>query len=208
MVSHAVWKTWPSGLSNDKNLGFRPRFLSTESLGPCFTHGMGDHDQILQHFHFSPAPSRLTWTHWGLNGQLSVHFVNIITFYLLWSNVLPGLFQFFPIIIKFSINSRSNVQQAIGYIWPCLLTRIFVIKSQGAKMLSRLGLLQYQSHLSVCGQSGKGGQDQFVNNLGILYQINRMFWTNQSETHLSHYSDLRGLQLSQMKYVTDKICCL
>ena len=36
MVSHAVWKTWPSGLSNDKNLGLQPRFLSTESLGPCF----------------------------------------------------------------------------------------------------------------------------------------------------------------------------
>ena len=49
MVSHAVWKTWPSGLSNDKNLGLRPRFLSTESPGPCFSHGMGDHDQILQY---------------------------------------------------------------------------------------------------------------------------------------------------------------
>ena len=47
MVSRAVWKTWPSGLSNDKNLGLRPRFLSTESLGPCFSHSMGDHDQIL-----------------------------------------------------------------------------------------------------------------------------------------------------------------
>ena len=49
MVSHVVWKTWPSGLSYDKNLGLRPRFLSTESLGPCFSHGMEDHDQILQH---------------------------------------------------------------------------------------------------------------------------------------------------------------
>ena len=49
MVSRAVWKTWPSGLSNDKNLGLRPRFLSTESLGPCFSHGMGNHDQILHH---------------------------------------------------------------------------------------------------------------------------------------------------------------
>ena len=49
MVSHAVWKTWPSGLSYDKNLGLRPRFLSTESLGPCFLHGTGDHDQLLQH---------------------------------------------------------------------------------------------------------------------------------------------------------------
>ena len=49
MVSHAVWKTWPSGLSNNKNLGLRPRFLSAESLGPCFWHGMGDHDQILHH---------------------------------------------------------------------------------------------------------------------------------------------------------------
>ena len=37
-----------SGLSNNKNLGLRPRFLSTESLGPCFSHGTGDHDQILQ----------------------------------------------------------------------------------------------------------------------------------------------------------------
>ena len=34
----------PSGLSNDRNLGLRPRFLSTESLGPCFSHGMRDHD--------------------------------------------------------------------------------------------------------------------------------------------------------------------
>ena len=49
MVSHTVWKTWPSGLSSDKNLGLRPRFVSTESLGPCFSHGMGDHDQILQY---------------------------------------------------------------------------------------------------------------------------------------------------------------
>ena len=49
MVSHAVWKTWPSGLSYDKNLGLRPRFLSTESLGPCFSHDMGDHDQILHY---------------------------------------------------------------------------------------------------------------------------------------------------------------
>ena len=35
MVSHAVWKTLPSGLGNDKN------------LGPCFSHSTGGHDQIL-----------------------------------------------------------------------------------------------------------------------------------------------------------------
>ena len=58
MVSHAVWKTWPSGLSNDKNLGLRPRFLSTESPGPCFSHGMGDHDQIL---HYSTLGLILPW---------------------------------------------------------------------------------------------------------------------------------------------------
>ena len=46
MVSHAVWITWPSGLSDDKNLGLRARFCrDTESLGPRFSH---DHDQILQ----------------------------------------------------------------------------------------------------------------------------------------------------------------
>ena len=38
----------PSAFSYDKNLGLRPRFLSTESLGPCFSHSTGDHDQILQ----------------------------------------------------------------------------------------------------------------------------------------------------------------
>ena len=61
MVSHAVWKTWPSGLSYDKNLGLRPRFLSTESLGPCFSHGTGDHDQILQYIyvHIRQLPSYL-----------------------------------------------------------------------------------------------------------------------------------------------------
>ena len=42
-------KHWPSGLSNDINLGLRPRFLSTESLGPCFSHSTGDHDQILHY---------------------------------------------------------------------------------------------------------------------------------------------------------------
>ena len=31
-----------------KNLSLRPRFLSTEFLGPCFSDRMGDHDQILQ----------------------------------------------------------------------------------------------------------------------------------------------------------------
>ena len=40
---NSIWSWSPmpcekhgSGLSNDKNLGIRPRFLSTESLGPCF----------------------------------------------------------------------------------------------------------------------------------------------------------------------------
>ena len=62
MVSHAVWKTWPSGLSYDKNLGLRPRFLSTESLGPCFSHGMGDHDQILhQVFSVVGLPCFICW---------------------------------------------------------------------------------------------------------------------------------------------------
>ena len=49
MVSHAVWKAWPSGLSDDKNLGLRPRVFPTESLGLCFSHGLGDHDQILHY---------------------------------------------------------------------------------------------------------------------------------------------------------------
>ena len=34
MAPHAVRKTWPEGLSGQK-----PR--------PCFSHGMGDHDQII-----------------------------------------------------------------------------------------------------------------------------------------------------------------
>ena len=46
---HDKDKSLPLGLSNDKNLGLQPRFLSTESLGQCFSHGMGDHDQILQY---------------------------------------------------------------------------------------------------------------------------------------------------------------
>ena len=29
MAYHAMLKTWPSGLSHDKNLGLRPQFLST-----------------------------------------------------------------------------------------------------------------------------------------------------------------------------------
>ena len=47
MVSHGVWKTWPSDLYNDKNLIFEPCFLSTESLEACVSHTMGDHDQNL-----------------------------------------------------------------------------------------------------------------------------------------------------------------
>ena len=40
-------KPGPRASIMKKNLGLRPRFLSTESLGPCFSHSMGDHDQIL-----------------------------------------------------------------------------------------------------------------------------------------------------------------
>ena len=58
MVSHDVWKWWPLGLSDDKDLGFRPRFLSTESLGPCSSHVMGDHDQILHCM--SPTPNNIS----------------------------------------------------------------------------------------------------------------------------------------------------
>ena len=36
-----VKKTWLLGLSNCNNLGLRPRFLSTESPGQCFSHDMG-----------------------------------------------------------------------------------------------------------------------------------------------------------------------
>ena len=35
MVSHAWWRTWPSGPCNDKQ-SLRSRFLSTESLGHVF----------------------------------------------------------------------------------------------------------------------------------------------------------------------------
>ena len=48
--------SWPSIPNDNKNPGFRTRFLPTESLGPRFSHGMGDHDLILQ----LPLP-RPTW---------------------------------------------------------------------------------------------------------------------------------------------------
>ena len=47
MVSHAVWKTWPEGLSRQKPRPKAEVFVVTEARGPCFSHGMGDHDQIL-----------------------------------------------------------------------------------------------------------------------------------------------------------------
>ena len=40
-------KTWHSGLDNKNYLGLRAQLLFTESLRPCFSHCMGDHDQIL-----------------------------------------------------------------------------------------------------------------------------------------------------------------
>ena len=60
MVSRTVWKTWPSGPSYDINLGLRPRFLSTESIGPCFSHDTGDHDQILQYMYPQTSDIRRT----------------------------------------------------------------------------------------------------------------------------------------------------
>ena len=39
MLSHNVWKTWPEGSASV--------FVITEARGPCFSHGMGDQDQIL-----------------------------------------------------------------------------------------------------------------------------------------------------------------
>ena len=47
MVSRAVWKTWPEGLSRQKPRPKAEVFVVTEARGPCFSHGMGDHDQIL-----------------------------------------------------------------------------------------------------------------------------------------------------------------
>ena len=46
-LSHAVWKTWPEGLSRQKPRPKAEVFVVTEARGPCFSHGMGDHDQIL-----------------------------------------------------------------------------------------------------------------------------------------------------------------
>ena len=43
----AVWKTWPEGLSRQKQRPKAEVFVVTEAWGPCFSHGMGDHDQIL-----------------------------------------------------------------------------------------------------------------------------------------------------------------
>ena len=101
MVSHAVWKTWPSGLSYDKNLGLRPRFLSTESLGPCFSHGMGDHDQILQHtpnlltpmddqfpnYNKTPKTSSLPISQYTFNKylKLSLRYYDLVMTYGSWS---------------------------------------------------------------------------------------------------------------------------
>ena len=56
MVSHAVWKTWPSGLRNDKNLGLQPRFLSTGSLGPCFHMAR---ETMIKSYNICPVKSRL-----------------------------------------------------------------------------------------------------------------------------------------------------
>ena len=47
MVSHAVWKTWPEGLCRQKPRPKAEVFVVTEARGPCFSHGIGDHDQIL-----------------------------------------------------------------------------------------------------------------------------------------------------------------
>ena len=81
MVSHAVCETWPSGLSYDKNLGLRPRFLSTESLEPCFSHGMGDHDQILQYRHL------LSLIHRSLNAMTQI-FKHQFRSEILWNHSL------------------------------------------------------------------------------------------------------------------------
>ena len=47
MVPHAVGKTWPEGLSRQKPKPKAEVFVVTEARGPCFSHDMGDHDQIL-----------------------------------------------------------------------------------------------------------------------------------------------------------------
>ena len=40
-------KTWPEGLIKQKPRPKAEVFVVTEAWGPCFSHGMGDHDQIL-----------------------------------------------------------------------------------------------------------------------------------------------------------------
>ena len=47
MVSHAVSKTWLEGLSRRKPRPKAEVFVATEARGPCFSHDMGGHDEIL-----------------------------------------------------------------------------------------------------------------------------------------------------------------
>ena len=47
MVSYAVWKTRLEGLSRQKPRPNAEVFVVTEAREPCFSHGMGDRDQIL-----------------------------------------------------------------------------------------------------------------------------------------------------------------
>ena len=127
MVSRAVWKTWPLGLSYDKNLGLRPRFLSTESLGPCFSHGTGDHDQILQ--------QAITWANVDL---VPCRYMNVIrpqwvNLHIYNKGVCSQMSWWVVTILKVS-RHKNKTRGLSAYIVPLLnhlinlhITRMFAV---------------------------------------------------------------------------------
>ena len=67
----------------------RPRFLSNESLGSCFSHGMGDHDQILHQTHVAVNLLSLIWN-FGSWGKLQLRVWWIIALFVTDASVLLG----------------------------------------------------------------------------------------------------------------------
>ena len=133
MVCHAIWKTWPSGLSHNKNLGLRPRFLSTWVPRAMFLtwHGKPWLKPITWFAHYAISFRKLWncmiktdgWRTWLCDGESWIKLGLVVE--------APNFIIYGQLISRFhsqiSAYTSESAQSAIAIYWMPSLSKTMVL---------------------------------------------------------------------------------